>query len=102
MSMWNHRICLLSWVAVHAARSPAGDRTTQQQAKAKVESIETSATAGATIGSAASKKQPTLEQRSLANIFALHWRKDFGRLAGFIPTSPPGTRQHPAGLIEFF
>jgi hypothetical protein len=27
-------------------------------------------------GSAASKKQPTFEQLSLANIFVLHWRGD--------------------------
>jgi len=33
----------------------------------KIESIETSATAGAMTGNAASKKQPIIEQFSLAN-----------------------------------
>jgi hypothetical protein len=39
-----------------------------QHEKATIESIEISATAGAMAGIAASKKQPTFEQFSLANI----------------------------------
>jgi hypothetical protein len=39
-----------------------------QDEKAAIESIQTSATAGAMAGIAASKKQPTFEQFSLANI----------------------------------
>jgi hypothetical protein len=39
-----------------------------QHDKATIESIQTSATAGAMAGIAASKKQPTFEQLSLANI----------------------------------
>jgi hypothetical protein len=47
-----------------------------QNEKAAIESIQTSATEGAMTGSAASKKQPTFEQFSRANIFTLHWRND--------------------------
>lgn len=39
-----------------------------EQQKMAIERIETSAMAGATIGSAAFRKQPILEQRSVANI----------------------------------
>jgi hypothetical protein len=39
-----------------------------QHDKATIESIQTNATAGAMAGIAASKKQPTFEQLSLANI----------------------------------
>ena len=39
-----------------------------EQQKAAIESIQNSATAGAIAGNAASKKQPTFEQLSLANI----------------------------------
>ena len=47
-----------------------------QNEKAAIESIQTSATEGAITGSAASKKQPTFEQFSRANIITLHWRND--------------------------
>jgi hypothetical protein len=47
-----------------------------QNEKAAIESIQTSATEGAMTGSAASKKQPTFEQFSRANITTLHWRND--------------------------
>jgi hypothetical protein len=70
------------------------NRATQQHAKAKIESIETSATAGATIGSAASKKQPILEQRSLANILL-----STGSFSGFVPITPPGAREHLVGPV---
>jgi len=53
----------------------AGDYIAQNE-KAAIESIQTSATQGAATGSAASKKQPTFEQFSRANIFTLHWRHD--------------------------
>jgi hypothetical protein len=39
-----------------------------EQQKTAIESIQNSATAGAMAGNAASKKQPTFEQLSLANI----------------------------------
>jgi hypothetical protein len=52
------------------------NRATQQHAKAKIESIETSATAGAMTGNAPSKKQPTFEQLSLANISLSSTRTD--------------------------
>jgi hypothetical protein len=44
------------------------NRTTQQHEKVKIESIETSATAGAMTGNATSKKQPTFEQFSLVDM----------------------------------
>jgi hypothetical protein len=60
----------------------------------RIESIETSATAGAMTGSAASKKQPILEQRSLANILL-----STGNFSGFIRMTPPGAREHLAGPV---
>jgi len=64
-------MCVLSLVAVKGT-----NRATQQHAKAKIESIETSATAGAMTGNAPSKKQPTFEQLSLANISLSSTRTD--------------------------
>jgi len=46
--------------------------TAQQHEKVKIESIETSATAGAMTGKAASKKQPAFEQLSLADMITFH------------------------------
>jgi hypothetical protein len=54
-----------------------------QDEKAAIESIQISPTAGAMAGIAASKKQPTFEQFSLANIFILHWQKDLAGLSTF-------------------
>jgi beta-lactamase regulating signal transducer with metallopeptidase domain len=65
-----------------------------EQQKAAIESIETSATAGATIGSAASKKQPILEQRSVANILL-----SIGIFSGFVAMTLPRAREHLAGHV---
>jgi hypothetical protein len=66
MSMWNHRIYLSSRLTGRRLRRPAreGDRKHPDKRD------------GRRYGSAASKKQPTFEQLSLANIFVLHWRGD--------------------------
>jgi hypothetical protein len=45
-------------------------------------------------GSAASKKQPVLEQRSLANILL-----STGSFSGFVLMIPPGAREHLAGPV---
>jgi hypothetical protein len=64
------------------------NRATQQHAKAKIESIETSAAAGAMTGNAPSKKQPTFEQLSPANISLSSTRADLSaRLQKAIPYS---------------
>jgi hypothetical protein len=49
------------------------NRATQQHAKAKIESIEMSATAGAMTGNAPSKKQATFERFRWQH-FTLHWQ----------------------------
>jgi hypothetical protein len=73
---------------------PTTNRATQQHAKAKIESIETSATAGAMTGNAPSKKQPIVEQRSLANILL-----STGNFSRFVSMTPPGARGHLAGPV---
>src|ERR1700719_2732549 len=66
-----------------------------QDEKVAIESIQISARAG----NAASRKQPTFVQFSLANISLSIVRASPGSSA-FVPTSPPGAGQHLAGPIE--
>ena len=65
------------------SRDRRADDYIAQNEKAAIESIQISPTAGAMAGIAASKKQPTFEQFSLANIFILHWQKDLAGLSTF-------------------